>query len=62
MLVAREKNKLRKVTEKSFPKRDTGNLNFPVFFIYLFKYICFLLFDFHPLREIKLSFLREPNM
>jgi hypothetical protein len=48
--------------EKNFHKRDTYNLKFPVLFICLLKYIFFFLFDFYQLREIKLSFLREPNM
>jgi hypothetical protein len=48
--------------EKNFCKRHTYNLKFPVFFICLLKYIFFFLFDFYQLREIKLSFLREPNM
>jgi hypothetical protein len=48
--------------EKNFHERDTYNLKYPVFFICLLKYIFFFLFDFYQLREIKLSFLREPNM
>jgi hypothetical protein len=41
--------------EKTFHKRDTYNLKFPVFFICLLKYMFFFLFDFYQLREIKLS-------
>jgi hypothetical protein len=48
--------------EKYYLRRDTYNLNFPIFCTCILKYIFFFLFDFYQLREIKLSFLREPNM